>query len=271
MPLAFTLALLAAPTGPAPVEPAPILESGDTGEVALREAKALRYAQQWFEACAAYRRFLAANPASPRVPEARFWLAASLESDQRWDEAADAYTEFLARHPDQRQLGKEARLNRIRCWGMRQGQAPKATPGLVAALQDPAVEVQVAAALQLAKTGDPRAVAGLRKGLALPSCAGACSMALIGMGVKPEPAVPTQARFLVIRIKEAGKPDTITIRLALALARAVGNYLSDAQILEARKKGIDLDGLTDQAAAMPKGSVLLSVDDGKSNVQVTVE
>jgi len=257
MPLVLAFALVAAPA--------------PNGDALLREAKACRYAQQWFDAANRYRNFLATYPASPRVPEARFWLAATLESDQRWDEAADAYTTFLACHPEQRLLGKEARLNRVRCWGMRQGQSPQATPGLVAALADPSVDVQVAAALQLAKTGDARAREGLRKGLALPSCADACSLALISMGVKPGPVTPAQARFLVIRIKEAGKPDTVTIRLALALARALGNYLTDAQIRQARDKGFDLDGITEQAASLPKGSVLLSVDDGKSSVQVTVE
>ena len=271
--LAFTLALLGAPVPVAAPEPlaAETVRADASPDGLLREAKALRYAQRWFEAAAAYRKVLAAYPDSARAPEARFWLAASLEADQRWDEAAEAYTEFLALHPDQRLLGREARLNRIRCWGVRQGMAPKATPGLVGALGDPAVDVQVAAALQLAKVRDARAVEGLRKGLALPSSADACSLALIAMGVKPVPVARTQARFLVIRIKEAGKPDTVTIRLALALARAVGNYLSDAQIRQARQKGIDLEGITEQAAAMPKGSVLLSVDDGKSNVQVTVE
>ena len=39
----------------------------------------------------------------------------------------------------------------------------------------------MAAALQLAKAGDARAVEGLRKGLALPSSADACSLALISM------------------------------------------------------------------------------------------
>lgn len=242
-----------------------------SGEDLLREAKAMRYAQRWFDAVATYKKFLAANPSSPRVPDARFWLAASLESDQRWDDAADAYTDFLQRHPDQRLLGKEARLNRVRCWGLRQGQSPKATPGLLASLQDPSVDVQVAAALQLAKAGDARAVDGLRKGLALPQSADACGLALISMGLKPGPVPNAKARFLVIRIREADKPDTVTIRLALALARAVCNYMTDAQIRQAREKGIDLDNLTEQAASMPKGSVLLSVEDGKSSVSVTVE
>jgi tetratricopeptide (TPR) repeat protein len=252
------LAVTAAPTG--------------EGAALLREAKNLRYAQRWFEACETYRRFLAENPASGRVPEARFWLAATLEADQRWDEAAEAYSAFLAAHPDQRLLGREAKLNRIRCWGLRQGQAKAATPGLVAALGDPTLEVQVAAALQLAKTADTRAVEALKKGLALPSAAPACGMALIAMGVKPaQPAATTQARFLVIRVREAGKPDTVTIRLALALAQAVTNYLSDEQLRQAAAKGIDLTTLNERAAALPKGSLLLSVDDGKSSVAVTVE
>jgi tetratricopeptide (TPR) repeat protein len=273
LPFALGVALAAAPLpGPAPAPaPAPEVQREGPADALLREAKTLRYAQRWYEAATVYRAFLAAYPGSPRIPDARFWLAAALESDQRWDEAADAYTEFLTLHPDQRMLGREARLNRVRCWGVRQGQAPKATPGLLEALKDPAPEVQVAAALQLAKAGDPRAVEGLKKGLALPSCADACSLALINMGVKPSPPPSVQGRFLVIRIKEPGKADTVTIRLALALARAVTNYLSDAQIKEARAKGIDLAGLSDQALAMPKGSVLFSVEDGKSSVQVTVE
>jgi len=270
MSLLIAFALLAGPV-PEPV-PAPVAAvREDSGDALLREAKTLRYAQRWYEAIAVYRKFLAEHPGSGRAPEARFWVAATLESDQRWDEAADAYTEFLDQHPDQRLLGKEAKLNRIRCWGLRQGQYPKATPGLLEALKDSSEEVQVAAALQLAKAGDARCVEGLRRGLERPGTADACSLALISLGVKPAAAQSTRARFLVIRIKETGKPDTVTIRLALSLARAVGNYLSDAQIRQARAKGIDLDSITDQAASLPKGSVLLSVDDRKSSIQVTVE
>lgn len=254
---------------PTAVLAAPVREGA--GDQLLRKAKQLRYAQRWYEAAALYRQFLATQPGHARTPEARFWLAATLESDQRWDEAADAYSQFLDQYPDQRMLGKEARLNRIHCWGLRQGQNPAATSGLLEALRDPATEVQVAAALQLAKIGDRRAVDGLRKGLALAGSADACSLALISLGVKPGQAPSSQARFLVIRIKEGGKPDTVTIRLALSLARALGNYLSDAQLRQAKAKGVDLDAITEQAAAMPKGSVLLSVDDGSSTVQVTVE
>ena len=245
------------------------------GQNLLWQARNQRYAQRWHEAAETYRRFLAEHPGSGRAPEARFWLAASLESDQRWDDAAQAYTAFLDAHPDQRLLGREARLNRIRCWGIRQGQAKGATPGLVAALGDATLEVQVAAALQLAKTSDRRAVAALKRGLALPSAAPACSMALIAMGAMPDQralaSANTQARFLVIRVREAGQDETVTIRLALALAQAVTNYLSDAQLRQAQSKGIDLKQLSEQAGNLPKGSVLVSVDDGKSAVTVTVE
>ena len=245
------------------------------GQYLLWQARSQRYAQRWYEAAETYRRFLAEHPGSGRAAEARFWLAASLESDQRWDDAAEAYTAFLNAHPDQRLLGREARLNRIRCWGIRQGQAKGATQGLLAALGDGTLEVQVAAALQLAKTSDRRAVETLKRGLALPSEGPACSMALIAMGEMPEKraqtTAATQARFLVIRVREAGKAETVTIRLALALAQAVTNYLSDAQLRQAQSKGIDLRTLSEQAATLPKGSVLVSVDDGKSAVTVTVE
>jgi len=241
------------------------------GDALLREAKALRYGQRFFEAAALYRRYLAEYPATGRSSEARFWLAATLEQDQRWDEAAAAYTEFLVKHPDERMLGKEARLNRVRCWGIRQGQAPEATPGLVAALADEASEVQVAAALQLAKTRDRRAVDMLQKGLGLPAQADACSLALVSLGVKPNPLPDQKNRFLVMRIREKGKPDPVTIRLALGLARALENYLSDDQIRQARNKGVELGNLSDKAAGLPKGSMLFSVEDGKSSVTVTVE
>ena len=241
------------------------------GDALLREAKTLRYAQRWFEAAALYRRFLAACPKSSRVPEARFWLAATLEQDQRWDEAAIAYTDFLARHPDERMLGKEAKLNRVRCWGIRQGQSPAATPGLLGALGDETPEIRVAAALQLARTRNPRAVDSLKIGLGMPAYADACSLALIGLGVKPVPAPSTANQFLVMRIREKGKGEPVTIRLALGLARALENYLTDEQIRQARTKGIELWNLSDRAASLPKGSVLFSVEDGKSNVTVTVE
>ena len=271
----LALALLLAPApGPMGAGPAAVEREG-ADQALLRQARNLRYAQRWYEAAETYRRFLAEHPGSGRAPEARFWLAASLESDQRWDEAAGAYTAFLAAHPDQRLLGREARLNRIRCWGIRQGHAPDATPGLVAALQDPALEVQVAAALQLAKASDRRAVATLKRGLSLPSAGPACSMALIALGEKadkPGPAAAaSQARFLVIRVRENGKPDTVTIRLAVALAQAVTNYLSDAQLHQAAARGIDLSTLSEHAASLPKGTELLAVNDGRSSVTVTVE
>ena len=236
----------------------------------LREAKTLRYAQRWFEAAQKYRAFIAQNPNSGRLADARFWLAATLEQNQQWDDATQAYSEFLRLHPDQRLLLREAKLNRIHCWGMRKGQAADAIPGLVAALADPADEVQVAAALELAQCKDRRSLTALRKGLLLPAYTDACSLALVSMGVKPEPAAP-KARFLVMRIKEAGKPQVVTIRLALALARAAESYLSDVQVQQARSKGYDLENLTDKAEKLPKGSLLFSVEDKNSSVTITVE
>ena len=242
-----------------------------SGNGLLREAKSLRYAQRFFEAAAIYRRYLSEHPGSGRNAEARFWLAATLEQDQRWDEAASAYTDFLARHPDERMLGKEAKLNRVRCWGIRQGQSPAATPGLLGALGDETPEIRVAAALQLARTRNPRAVDSLKVGLGMPAYADACSLSLIGLGVKPVPAPSMANQFLVMRIREKGKGEPVTIRLALGLARALENYLTDEQIRQAHTKGIELGNLSDRAASLPKGSILFSVEDGKSNVTVTVE
>lgn len=251
--------------------PKSLVQKESLGDPLLREAKGMRYAQRFFEAAALYRRHLSQYPTSSRASEARFWLAATLEQDQRWDEAAAAYTEFLLKHPDERMLGKEARLNRVRCWGIRQGQASEATQGLLAALGDESPEIQVAAALQLAKTGDRRPIEALQKGLGMPTQAEACRLALIGLGAKPQPQASSANRFLVMRIKEKGKKDPVTIRLALSLARAMENYLSDEQILQARRKGVELSNLSDRAANMPKGSLIFSVEDGKSDISVTVE
>jgi tetratricopeptide (TPR) repeat protein len=269
LPILLALAPLS-PTAE-PLEARERVAKESSGTVLLREAKSLRYSQRFFEAAALYRRYLAENPNGDRCPEARFWLAATLEQDQRWDEAASAYSEFLSRHPDERMLGKEARLNRVRCWGIRQGQSPEATPGLVAALVDEVPEVQVAAALQLAKSKDRRSLDGLQKGLAMPAYADACSLSLISLGVKPAPTTSQANRFLVMRIREKGKDDPVMIRLAIGLARALENYLSDEQIQQARKKGIELGNLSDRAATLPKGSLLFSVEDGKSSITVTVE
>jgi hypothetical protein len=262
----------------APLKPAlePLEPPGQTAKEAgasalLREAKNLRYHQRFFEAAALYRRFLTENSDPARSTEAHFWLAATLEQDQRWDEAAAAYSEFLARHPDERMLGKEARLNRVRCWGIRQGQVPGATPGLVAALADEVPEVRVAAALQLAKTRDRRAVDALQQGLGLPAYADACGLALIHLGLKPAPVSAQPSRFLVMRIHEKGKAEPVTLRLALSLARALENYLTDEQLRQARTKGVELGSLSERAASLPKGSLLFSVEDGKSSVTVTVE
>lgn len=259
----------------APLEPPALQHSQPASEVVdglLRQAKGLRYAQRWYEAAAVYRRVLADHAKSPRLYEARFWLAATLEQDQRWDEAADAYTEFLLAHPDQRLLVKEAKLNRVRCWGIRQGQNPQATPGLLGALQDDQVEVQVTAGLQLAKKGDRRAVDALQKGLRNPATADGCRLALGSMGVKPSvEGGPAEGRFLVLLIRPKGQKEDIKIRIALSLARAVGGYMTDEQLRQARVKGVDMERLMDQALSSPKGTELFSVEDKESSLTVRVE
>ncbi len=255
------------PPEPAAVERA----SPEAMDALLRQAKGLRYARRWYEATALYRRALADYGASPRVHEARFWLAATLEQDQRWDEAADAYTDFLRLHPDQRILVKEAKLNRIHCWGLRQGQNPQAVPGLLEALNDESAEVQVAAGLERAKQGDPRAAEALQKGLRDPATADACRLALAGLGIKPNfEGTRAEGRFLVIRVRRKGQEE-VRVRVAIALARAVGGYLSDAQLSQARHKGVDLERLMDQALGSPRGTVLFSVEDAEGIVTVQVE
>jgi tetratricopeptide (TPR) repeat protein len=245
--------------------------SADGAEALFKAAKDQRYGQRWFDAAATYRKLLKDYPASSRVPEARYWLAATLEQDQRWDDAAAAYTDFLEKHPDQRLLGKEARLNRVRCWGVRQWDSKAATEGLANALGDDRDEVRIAAALQLAKRKDPRAVPILQEGLGLAGNSEACRLALVGLGITPKAPANAPARFLVVRIQEKGKKDACTVRVSAALAKAVTSYLSDAQIHQAEVKGIHLDGLMDQALSAPKGSELFSLDDANSKVTVTVE
>lgn len=270
--LALLALPLAADLNPAETRPPAVRPAPAGSEAALlQEAKDLRWKGRFFEAAAIYRQFITGFTASGRLPEARFWLAAVLEQDQRWDEAAAAYTTFLQAHPDQRMLGREARLNRLRCWGIRQGQGPGASEGLLAALQEPEPEIRVAAALQLSRRGDRRAIPALREGLALPKQADAATMALLALGEKPPAPPSSAARYLVIRIQESGKKDPVTVRLTLALARAVTGYLNDAMLQEARRKGVDLDNLTQVALGSPKGTELLSVSDGKQTVTIRVE
>jgi hypothetical protein len=271
MILGFLLAIPTLLVLPAVAEPMPLVTPDNPADGLFRQGRELRYAQRWFEAAQAYRTLLREFPTSSRAADARYWLASSLEQDQRWDEAAEAYTEFLAKHPDQRLLGKEARLNRVRCWGIRQWGSPAATAGLVNALADEREEVRIAAALQLAKRKDPRAVPVLQAGLRADTSSEACRLALLAMGAQPQAAGPTQGRFLVVRVKERAKPEALTVRLALGLARAVGGYLSDEQLRQAKKKGVDLERLMDQALNAPKGTELFSLDDGNSTVTVTVE
>ncbi len=241
-------------------------------DVLMREAQQLRYAQRWFQAAALYRKVIAEHGTSDRAPQARFYLAWTLERDQRWDEAATAYTDFLISHPDQRMLGKEAKLSRIACWGIRQLQNPEASTGLQNALEDGDIEVRVNAALQLAKVADKRGIPALQAGASLPNYADRCTMALISLGQKPEtPRSPGGGRFLVLNIKEPGKKDMVTMRLSIALARAVTNYLTDEHVRQIKKKGLDLDNLSTQILNSPKGTLLFSVDDGKSMITVTVE
>jgi len=267
--------LMAVPTLVAPAFPEPVtfvlVAPESPADALFRQGRDLRYAQRWYEATQAYRTLIREFPTSSRTADARYWLASSLEQDQRWDEAAEAYTDFLAKHPDQRMLGKEARLNRVRCWGVRQWNSSAAVAGLVSALSDDREEVRVAAALQLAKRKDARALPVLQAGLRVDASSEACRLALQAMGVQPLAAGPTQGRFLVIRVKEQAKAEALTVRLALGLARAVGGYLSDEQLRQAKTKGVDLERLMDQALNAPKGTELFSLDDGKSTVTVTVE
>ena len=256
---------------PALPEPSTLAAPEQPADLLFRQGRDLRYAQRWFEAAQAYRSLLREFPASSRSADARYWLASSLEQDQRWDEAAEAYTDFLAKHPDQRLLGKEARLNRVRCWGIRQWNSAAATAGLASALSDDREEARIAAALQLAKRKDPRALPVLQAGLRADASSEACRLALLSMGAQPQAAGPTQGRFLVVRVKERAKSEELTIRLALGLARAVGGYLSDEQLRQAKTKGVDMERLMDHALNAPKGTELFSLDDGKSTVTVTVE
>ncbi len=274
LPLLWALAGPVAPTQPmawAALEPLALAASESPAEGLFRQARDLRYAQRWFEAVQAYRTLLREFPTSSRAVDARYWLASSLEQDQRWDEAAEAYTDFLAKHPDQRMLGKEARLNRVRCWGIRQWDSALAVAGLAQALSDEREDVRIAAALQLAKRRDTRAIPVLQAGLGVDSFSEACRLALQSMGAKLQVAGQAQGRFLVVRVKERDKAEALTIRLAVTLARAVGGYLSDEQMQQAKRKGVDLDRLMDQALNAPKGTELFSLDDGKSTVTVTVE
>ncbi|WP_306590707.1 tol-pal system YbgF family protein [Geothrix sp. 21YS21S-4] len=264
--------LMAVPALIAPASPDLLSAPAESPSEALfRAGRDLRYAQRWFEASQVYRSLIQSYPTSSRIPDARYWLASCLEQDQRWDDAVRAYTEFLEKHPDQRLLGKEARLNRVRCWGVRQWDSPAATNGLVGALADDREDVRIAAALQLAKRRDGRAIPVLQMGLRADAFSEACRLSLLSMGVQPQAAGPTQGRFLVLRVKERAKSEALTIRLALGLARAVGGYLSDEQLQQAKRKGVDLERLMDQALNSPKGTELFSLEDGKSTVTVTVE
>ncbi len=255
----------------APPEGSLTAPATDAAEGLFKEAKDLRYGQRWFQAAVVYRQLLKDYPSSSRAPEARYWLASTLEQDQRWDEAIAAYTDFLGKHPDQRLLGKEARLNRVRCWGIRQWDSPAAAEGLANALGDDRDDVRIAAALQLAKRKDRRALPILQEGLGMPGNSESCRLALVAMGVTPQAPANAPTRFLVVRIQEKGKKDACTVRVSAALARAVTSYLSDAQIHQAQTKGIHLDTLMDQALNAPKGSELFSLDDSSSKVTVTVE
>ncbi len=264
--------LLAAAEPEALVNPSSTLSAPQAPADALfHQARDLRYAQHWFQAARVYRDLIQDHPSSSRVVDARYWLAACLEQDQRWDEAAEAYSTFLLNHPDQRMLGKEARLNRVRCWGIRQWDNPGALAGLVSELASASEEVRIVAALQLARRKDSRAVPVLQAGLQATRFSEACRLALVAMGVQPQAQGRAQGRFLVLRVQERSSSDVITIRLALGLARAVGGYLSDEQLKQARQKGVNLEGIMETALNAPRGTELFSLNDGKSTVTVTVQ
>jgi TolA-binding protein len=247
-------------------------------DAALVAARRLRMQGKHDEAAKLYQKFIADNQdslGSPRLYEARFWLAKCKLAGQKWDEAGEAFTDFLKRHSDQRTYSQQAKEDRIYCWKMRLGQNPKAVLGLRAALKDPDANIRVQAALALAEGKDASGRAALEESLGHPRLGEQCGLALWKLGLRDKPkageAPAPWAKMLVVKVKCPDPDDSFEMRVPINFVKDVVKMLPEDATREMERKGVG--NIVDMAASAPKGQVLFQFksDGGKTSVVISVE
>ncbi|MDR2697133.1 MAG: tetratricopeptide repeat protein [Holophagales bacterium] len=247
-------------------------EQSDENTVLL-SVRRLRLQGRYRESAKLYRHFIANNPNSSRLFEARFWLAKSLFAVQEWDEAAEAFTEFIEYHSNHRMYSQHAKEDRIYCWKVRQKQNPKAILGLRTALKDPDKLIRVQAALALAENKDASGKKELEQGLNNDRLREQCALALWKLGLrghlKPGKAPASLTRMLVVKVKTDDPDDSFEMRVPLNFLKGVEKMLPPEARVDLAHKG--LSNLTELAATAPKGQILFQFMDGKTRVTISVD
>jgi tetratricopeptide (TPR) repeat protein len=243
------------------------------GEAALAAARRLRMQGGHDEAAKIYQKFIAENPNSARLFEARFWLAKCRLAGQKWDEAADAFTDFLGHHSDQRTYSQQAKEDRIYCWKVRLGRNPKAAPGLKAALGDQSADIRALAALALAEGRDASGRDALEENLGHPRLGEQCGLALwkLGLRDRPKPGEAPWARMLVVKVRHPDPDGNFEMRVPVNFFRSVVMMLPEDAREAVDRKGIG--SIMDLAASAPKGQELFQFrgGGGKTSVVISVE
>jgi tetratricopeptide (TPR) repeat protein len=248
----------------------------------LSSARRARLAGRHSEAARQYAQFIADNPKSSRLFEARFWYAKSLFAEQKWDEAAEAFTDFLSRHSDQRTYSRQAKEDRIHSWRVRQRRNPKAVPSLKAALNDADEDIRILAALALAENKDASGRQVLEQGLNHAKFSEQCGLALWRLGIRKQPsqndAGAARVRMLVVRIKADNPEDSFEMKVPLSFFKnmeemlpAIASFLEAETRAEMAEKGVG--NFADLAASAPKGQILFQFKsgDGKTNIIISVD
>jgi tetratricopeptide (TPR) repeat protein len=241
----------------------------------LASARALRLQSRYSEAAALYSQFIAKNPDSPRLFEARFWYAKSLFEDQKWEEAATAFTEFLKHHPDQRNFSQVAKGDRIHCWKL-QPKNPKAISNLRDALKDPDEDIRILAALALAENKIPAGRRVLEESVGNSKFGEQCALALWKMGLRPQPK-PGQGdapwvRLVVVKVKT--EDDSFEVKVPLTFIRGIEKMMPEDAKIEMERAGMPkIEALSELAAKAPKGTILFQYKskEGKTFVVISVE
>jgi len=239
----------------------------------LASARVLRLRGRYAEAAELYSQYIAKNPQSQRLFEARFWYAKSLFEDQKWNEAAAAFTDFLKNHPDQRTFFQVAKGDRIHCWKM-QPKDPKAVASLKGALNDPDPDTRILAALALAENKIPDGRKVLEESVENPKFGEQCALALWKLGLRPQPK-PKQgnapwARLLVVKVKT--DDDSFEIRVPLTFIKGIEKMIPEETRLEMERAGVPkIETLSEMAASAPKGTILFQYKNKENFVVISVE
>ena len=250
-----------------------LAQSQTSGAMLLADARVRRLRGRYAEAAELYSQYIADNPESPRLFEARFWYAKSLFEDQKWKEAATAFTEFLKNHSDQRTFSQVAKGDRIHCWKM-QPKDSKAVANLKGALNDPDSDTRILAALALAENKIPDGRKVLEDSVENPKFGEQCALALWKLGLRPQPKTKQGdapwARLVVVKVKT--EDDSFEIKVPLTFIKGLEKMMPEDARIEMERAGVPkIEALSELAASAPKGTVIFRGKGRKTFVVISVE